>query len=90
MAEIIYERLADDMNEARYFEPPYDDGCGSGYADDTPAVRITPRPESAPLPANCPGCVDECHCTEVKRLLGEPQCEFCADLERNHPARKEI
>ena len=80
--EIIYEQWADDMNEGRHFEPPYDD-TPDGYA--TPAVRTTPRPEGTPIPADCPGCVDECHCTEIGRLLGRPQCEFCADLERRHP-----
>lgn len=77
--EIIYEQWADDMNEARYFEPPYDDSPDSAPA---PTVRLTPRPEGTPLLADCIGCVDECHCTEIGRLAGDPPCAFCTDLEQ--------
>jgi hypothetical protein len=49
-------------------------------------MTTTPRPEGTPIPADCPGCVDECHCVETGCILGAPQCEFCADLERARPS----
>lgn len=48
--------------------------------DRTLPLAHTEPPHTPGTVTGCTGCEAECHCTEIRRLLGEPECVFCASL----------